>query len=139
MIRNILAVVIGLVVGMAFNMGLVVLNTAFYPMPEGVSFEEPVGLEAYFEGLPLTAFLLVLVAHLGQSFFGALVAATISRNAALRVAMIVGVLSLVGGVLNMLVMPLPTWMWLEFPLYLAVAYGAGWLVLVRRQSVSEAS
>ncbi|MCH2182372.1 MAG: hypothetical protein MK108_10235 [Mariniblastus sp.] len=137
MIRNILAGVVGLIVGVAFNRCMVVLNTTLYPMPEGVTFEDPEGLDTYFAGLPLTAFLIVLVAHLGQSFFGALVASAISRNAPMVVAMIIGLLSLMGGILNMMMMPLPTWMWIEFPLYLLVAYGAARIVVARRQRISE--
>ena len=29
------------------------------------------------------------------------------------------------GIINMMLMPLPAWMWFEMPMYLAVAYLAG--------------
>ena len=67
MIRNILAVVVGLIVGMIFNMCVVLLNTTLYPMPEGVTFEDADGTAAYFAELPVTAFLIVIVAHVGQA------------------------------------------------------------------------
>ena len=137
MIRNILAVVVGLVVGMAFNMFMVIVNTAIYPMPEGVTFEDPEGLEAYLAGLPLTAFLIVLLAHVGQAFFGGLVAAAINRKSAIRVAMIVGLLSMLFGIANMMMVPHPAWMWIEMPLYLLAAYAAAKILLCCRKPGPE--
>ena len=137
MIRNILAVVVGLIVGMIFNMCVVLLNTTLYPMPEGVTFEDADGTAAYFAELPVTAFLIVIVAHVGQAFFGGLVAAVISRNASMVVAMIVGVLSMIAGIANMMLMPMPAWMWIELPLYLLAAYVAAQIVLARRRAAPE--
>ena len=127
-IRNISAVVVGLVIGMAFNMAMVVLNTALHPMPAGVGFDDPEGMAAYIATLPLMALVLVLMAHVGQAFFGGLVAAVISGNASMVVAMIVGVLSMLAGIANMLSMPLPAWMWIEIPLYLLAAWCAARIV-----------
>ncbi|MCH2160424.1 MAG: hypothetical protein MK085_00980 [Phycisphaerales bacterium] len=130
MIRNILAVILGIIVGMIFNMAVVILNTAvLYPVPEGFDWNDTEKVAEYFSGLPLTAFLVVLVAHLGQAFFGGLVAAAISRNAAMTVAMIVGVLSMLFGIANMMMMPNPAWMWIEVPLYLLAAWLAARIVL----------
>ena len=130
MIRNIIAVVVGVIVGMVFNMAVVILNTAvLFPVPEGFNWNDPEAVGAYFTDLPLTAFLVVLVAHLGQAFFGGLVAALISRNAAMTVAMIIGVLSMLAGIANMMMVPNPAWMWIEVPLYLVAAWLAGRIVL----------
>ena len=130
MIRNIIAVVVGVIVGMVFNMAVVILNTAvLFPVPEGFNWNDPDAVGAYFTNLPLTAFLVVLVAHLGQAFFGGLVAALISRNAAMTVAMIIGVLSMLAGIANMMMVPNPAWMWIEVPLYLVAAWFAGRIVL----------
>ena len=69
MIRNVCAVVAGLIVGMLFNMVVVGVDFMLYPMPEGVDFEDTEGVAAYIKSLPLLALLIVLVAHLGQAFF----------------------------------------------------------------------
>ena len=137
MLRNILAVIIGLVTGMLFNMALVILNTALHPMPEGVTFEDAEGMATYIAGLPLLALLIILVAHVGQAFVGGLVAAAISRNASMAVAMVVGGMSLIAGLMNMLSMPLPAWMWIEMPLYLLGAWFAARIVLARRAGTGE--
>ena len=132
MIRNICAVLVGLVTGMALNMAIVMLSMVLYPMPEGVGWNDREGLAAYIETLPATAFLIVMLAHLGQAFVGGWIAAIISRNSSMVVAMIVGVLTLLGGLYNMSTLPLPAWMWIEVPLYLVAAWAAARLVLARR-------
>lgn len=137
MLRNILAVVIGLATGMIFNMTMVILDTALHPMPEGVTFEDTEGMASYISGLPILALLIILVAHVGQAFVGGLVAAAISRNASMAVAMVVGGMSLIGGVMNMLSMSLPAWMWIEVPLYLIAAWLAARIVLSRRAGTGE--
>lgn len=132
MIRNICAVLVGLIAGMALNMAIIMLDTLLYPMPEGVSFEDKEGMAAYIESLPVIALLIVMLAHLGQAFVGGWIAAIISRNSSMVVAMIVGVLTLLGGLYNMSTLPLPAWMWIEVPLYLVAAWAAARLVLARR-------
>jgi len=132
MIRNICAVLVGLVAGMAVNMLISVLAMQLYPMPDGVGFGDAEAMPAYFESLPATAFLIVMLAHLGQAFVGGGIAAIISRNASLLVALIVGSLSLMAGLYNMMSLPHPAWMWVEIPLYLVAAWAAGRLVLARR-------
>ena len=136
--RDIFAVLVGWIVGMALNMAFFYLNVALYPMPDGVTLQDKQGFAAYIETLPLTAFLIVLVAHLSQSFFGALAAAKISRKRPMVVAMIIGVLSLIGGYINMQSIPLPTWMWIEMPLYLVASWFAASLVTASDNSTDRA-
>ncbi|QDU66170.1 hypothetical protein [Engelhardtia mirabilis] len=133
MIRNILAVVIGLVAGMAVNMALVLLNVyVLYPMPEGTSMQDPEQFNAYLGTLPATAFLVVLAAHLGQSFVGAWTAARLGASRPMALAMIVGALSLAAGVANMMTVDGPSWLSVELPLYLVVAWLAGRMEVRRR-------
>ncbi len=49
-------------------------------------------------------------------------------------AMIIGVLSLIGGIMNAMSIPLPAWTYIEMPLYLVVAWFAGSLEVKRRAS-----
>jgi len=135
MIRNILAVIAGLAAGMAVNMALIMLNAhVLFPMPEGTDMSDPEQMNAYIATLPTAAFVVVLVAHLGQSFVGGWTAARIGASKPMVLAMIVGVLSLVGGVLNMMQLEHPTWMYVELPLYLVVAWLAGRIEQKRRAS-----
>lgn len=60
-------------------------------------------MNAYVATLPTVAFLPILVAHRGQSFVGGWVAARLAESHPMHIVLIVGVLSLVGGIANMLV------------------------------------
>jgi hypothetical protein len=71
------------------------------------------------------AFLVVMLAHLAQSFVGAWIAARVGASRPMLLAMIVGVLWLVGGIAAMMMIEGPTWMVVELPLYLVVAWITG--------------
>lgn len=133
MLRNVVAVLLGLFVGSAVNMSLILTNMSIFPGPEGLNFGDPEAMIAYIGSLPQHAFILVFLAHLGQSFVGGWVAARVGQSHPMVLAMIVGVLTLVGGVLNFMQLPAPAWMYIEIPLYLVVAYGAGAIEVKRRK------
>jgi len=61
MLRTIAAVVIGLVVGLIFNMALVKLNMFLYPPPESFDWADTQGVESYVATLPTLAFIIVLI------------------------------------------------------------------------------
>jgi len=131
--RNAGVVVLGLVAGMIVNMAFVILNTSvFFPLPPGTDMNDPVQFKAYLATLPQTAYVLVLVAHVGMSFVGAWVAARLAGSHPMVLALVVGVLSLLAGIGNAMQVPLPTWMYVEFPLYLVVAWLAGRMVTGRK-------
>jgi len=66
MFRNVIAVIIGIVAGMALNMGIVEIAARCYPLPipEGLDINDPAQLQNYVNALPALAFLVVMVAHL---------------------------------------------------------------------------
>ena len=126
MVRNILSVIFGLIIGMAFNMAVIQLNTSIlFPMPEGTDMNDTAQFNEYLATLPAMAFIVTIVAHLGQSLIGAWVAARCGASRPMFLAMIVGVLSLAGGVMAMGMFEGPDWMIVELPLYLVFAWCAG--------------
>ena len=129
MLRDLLAVVLGMLAGMAVNMTFVLLALFLHPMPEGVDFSDKEAMPAYFAGIPAVGFVIILIAHLGQAFFGGLVAALISRDRPRSMALVIGGLSLIAGVINLIDLPHPTWMWLEVPCYLLAAWYAASLAM----------
>ena len=125
---------LGLCVGMAFNMLVIQLNTALlFPIPPELDPKSPEDFNAYLEALPHSAFVLVLLAHLGQALIGGLVAARLSKPYPLQSALAVGALSLSAGVLAMTMLSGPTWLIVELPLYLVCAWFAGAHELARRR------
>lgn len=135
--RNVGAVLAGLVVGMIINMALVMLNGyVLFPMPAGMDMNDPAQLNTYIATLPPHAFVLVLLAHLGQAFGGGWVAARLCGTRPMAMALVVGALSLAGGIMNAMQIDLPMWMYVEFPLYLVVAWLAGRLEVARRAALA---
>ncbi|MAB28147.1 MAG: hypothetical protein CMJ53_02520 [Planctomycetaceae bacterium] len=139
MIRNLIAAFLGMLAGMTVNMSLVLVALFCHPMPEGVDFTDTEAMPEYFATLPATGFLVVLAAHLGQSFFGGLVAALLSKDRPRTMALIIGVLSLIGGVVNLTELPHPTWMWIEVPGYLLAAWFAASLAMRLKRSSAATS
>eukprot|EP00041_Stephanoeca_diplocostata_P005193 m.57840 g.57840 ORF g.57840 m.57840 type:complete len:141 (-) comp15624_c0_seq2:123-545(-) len=123
----VVAGLIGFVVGMMANMAFVLANMALFPMPEGTTFEDTEKFQEYISTLPETAFILVLAAHISQSYVGAAVASRLctATETIMTVALVIGFLSLIGGLINMQTVQGPTWLYIEIPLYIVVAYIAG--------------
>lgn len=139
MARNIIAVIAGLAVGMVVNMALILLNSyVLYPMPEGMDMQDTEQMNAYIRTLPTAAFFVVLAAHLGQAFVGGWTAARLGASKPMVLAMIVGVLSLAGGVYNLINLDGPKWLAIELPLYLVLAWLAGRIEVKRRAGLAAA-
>ena len=129
------AVIVGLFIGTLCNMGIGMLNILFFPMPADVNWcdeSSHEALDAWIKSLPQHAFILVVVAHQSQSFIGAIIAAFIAKRNMMCVAMVVGVLSTIAGLMNLLTIHGPVWLWLELPLYLASAWIGAKLVIKMR-------
>lgn len=136
MIRNILAVIVGLAVGMAANMALIMLNAyVLFPMPAGMDMNDLEQLQGYIATLPMMAFFVVMAAHLSQSFVGGWVAARMGSSQPMLLAMIVGFVTLAGGIMMFMDVQGPAWMFIELPLYLVVAWLAGRMEVRRRDAL----
>ena len=124
--RNVAAVVVGLLVGMAVNMAIIELNNRFlFPLPEGVDMTDLAQVREYAANMPVMAVLVVMAAHLSQALFGGAVAARLAGSNPITMAMWVGLFSMIGGIAAFLMIGGPTWMLVEVPLYLVVAFFAG--------------
>ncbi len=51
-----------------------------FPMPAGMDMNAPAAMNAYIAGLPAAAMRVVMVAHPGQSFVGAWIAARLAAS-----------------------------------------------------------
>lgn len=132
MIRNALSVLLGLFVGSALNMAIVLLMMVIWPLPEGVDMSNPEQMAVHVATMPVIAWLMAMVAHLTQAFGGGWVAARVGGSHPMMLALIVGGLSMIGGILNGISLNMPMWMWIELPLYWVVAAIAGRLEQTRR-------
>jgi len=132
-LRNVLAVSAGLLAGMGLNMSLITLNTSvLFPAPAGIDMNDGQAFNAYIESLPTEAFLVVLLAHLVQSFVGGWIAARLAASRPMALALTIGIFSLLGGVMAMTMITGPAWLMVELPLHLVVAWLAGRIEVRRR-------
>ena len=109
MVRSIVAAVGGILAGGVFNMAVIFLSWAIYRPPAGADLSDPETMKAYIDSLPPGGFLLVLVAHAGGALVGGFVAALIAGRSALTFGAIVGGVFLIGGVINLFMIPRPVW------------------------------
>jgi hypothetical protein len=109
MLRNILGIVAGLVIGGVVNMGIVTLGPKIIPPPAGADMTTVEGLKAAMPRLEARHFALPFLAHALGTLVAALVAATIAVRNKMRIALSFGVLFLVGGIAAATMIPAPTW------------------------------
>lgn len=118
-LKNVLALLAGLVVGSIVNWVLVYLGGMMIPVPEGVDNSTMEGLK---EGMKLFEpkhFLSPFIGHAVGTLAGAYIAARLAANNAKGLALIIGLFFLIMGTL--MVMQLPSPMWFNV-LDLVVAY-----------------
>jgi hypothetical protein len=124
LLRSILAVIAGIVVGGAVNYGIVLINGVLFPLPVGINTNDFAALREATAKMPPTAMILPIVAHAGGTLVGAWLAAWIARRAALVHGLIIGVFFLVGGITAVIMLAAPLWFAIiDIALYLP----AGWL------------
>ena len=109
MVRNILAVIAGLVVGSIVNMGLVTLGHAVIAPPAGVDISSMEALAAAMPQFGPEQFIFPFLAHAGGTLVAALVATLIAVNHKMKIAMAVGVLFLIAGIVAVTMLPAPLW------------------------------
>lgn len=128
-VRNIIAVLVGILlfmVGITGLHGLSSLLIEMPPFPEGEA-ATPEVLATLIEGLGPVQMLCALVSHIGGTFFGAWMAALISRDGKLIVPLVVALFAMAGGVMNVFVTPgQPLWFIVaDISLYLPAGLLAG--------------
>jgi len=119
LLRNLLAVLAGFIVGSAVNMALVNISGSIIPPPEGSDMTSMEGLKAAMERMGPRHYVFPFLAHALGTLAGALLTAKLAVTHRLGLAMIIGVIFLIGG--SMMVMSLPSPLWFNV-LDLAVAY-----------------
>ncbi len=108
-IRNLLAIVAGVLAAFVLVGLIEALGHMVYPVPEGLDFTNPDQLQAYVQGLPVGALLFVLAAWVVATFVGGLVAASVARTRPLLYSTIVGAVVLAATIANLLMIPHPRW------------------------------
>ena len=133
-VKNILAVIVGLVAGSAVNMGIIMISGSIIPPPEGADNTTMEGLKASMHLFQPKHFLFPFLAHALGTFVGALLTALIAANRKMLFAFVIGIFFLAGGIANVLMLPSPLWFTIVdlAGAYLPMAFLANILVPVKR-------
>ncbi|MGH8854693.1 MAG: hypothetical protein ACREWI_10485 [Telluria sp.] len=108
-IRYVLAIAAGFIVGSLVNMGLISLGGALIPPPSGADVSTMEGVQASMHLFEPRHFLSPFLAHALGTLVGALVAARLAPRRSRYLAMSVGLLFLAGGCAAVAMLPSPLW------------------------------
>jgi hypothetical protein len=118
-VRIILGLLAGIIAGMLVNSGIVSLSGKIIPLPDGI---DPNDMESLKENIHLFEakhYIIPFLAHALGTLVGAFVAAKIVLNNEMKVAMVIGIFFLAGGVTAAYMLGTP---WLPNALDLVFAY-----------------
>jgi large-conductance mechanosensitive channel len=118
-VKNILAVVLGLIIGSAVNMGIIMISSSIIEPPIGADVTTMEGLKESIHLFEPKHFLFPFLAHALGTFAGAFLATLISASHKMKMALLIGIFFLIGGITNIIMLPSPAWFTV---LDLAVAY-----------------
>ena len=108
-VRNILAIVAGIVIGSVVNLGLVTIGMSVVPLPEGTDVSSMEALRESMKSLAPVNFIFPLLAHALGTLTGAFVAAKIAASHPMKFAIGIGIFFLLGGIAMILNCGGPLW------------------------------
>lgn len=108
-LKNIFAVILGIVLGSGVNMGIIMLSASVIPPPEGSDVSTMEGLKSSMHLFQPKHFIFPFLAHAGGAFCGALVAGLIAATHKMKFALGVSAYFLLGGIASVYMLPAPAW------------------------------
>jgi hypothetical protein len=108
-LRNILAVVLGFVIGGLVNMGVIAAGHTLMPPPAGFDGSSMEGVASTIHLLRPVDFVVPFLAHALGPLAGVFSAMFISASSRKTIAIILGVLFLAGGIVANVMIPAPLW------------------------------
>jgi hypothetical protein len=108
-LKNILAVVAGLIAGSVVNGGIIAVSGSLIPPPAGADVSTMEGLKASMHLFGPEHFLMPFLAHALGTLVGAFIAAKITANNHTRFALVIGVVFFIGGSINVALLSAPMW------------------------------
>ena len=105
--KTVLAVIVGVLVGSALNIGLIIAGPEIIPIPEGVDPTDPESLAAGMPDFKPRHFIFPFLAHALGTLVGAGIGAKIAGSP--KPAYFIGGWFLLGGTVNVIILPAPLW------------------------------
>lgn len=136
--RNILAVIIGILAGGMLNMGIIMMSSSLIAPPAGADVTTMEGLKASLHLFEPKHFIMPFLAHALGTLLGAFVTAKMVLNHKMKFALGIGTWYLIGGIINIVMLPSPTWFTiLDLGVaYLPMAFFAGKLAEGKNSTIS---
>lgn len=97
-VRNVLAFVVGVILGGVVNMSIITFVSPMFPLPEGVIPDDLESIKANIHRFSFWNLLVPFAAHALGTFVGAFVAAALAKSYKLPLALGIGALTMVGGI-----------------------------------------
>lgn len=104
-VRNTLAIIAGVVVGGAINMICITYGSTIIAPPAGVDPNDIASITAHAESYTWIHFLVPFIAHSLHSLVGAIIATKISGDRPKYVALAVGLIAMIGGIMMAVMIP----------------------------------
>ncbi len=108
-LRNIAAVVAGILVGGGVNMAIVMISGTIIPPPEGADVTTTEGLKASMHLFETKHFVMPFLAHALGTLTGAFLTGMIAATFKVRFALGIGFFYLLGGAASVTMLPSPLW------------------------------
>lgn len=106
-LRNVLAVLTGVVVGSVVNMALITISGNIIPLPEGIDPTKPESLKENLHLFETRHYVMPFLAHALGTLVGAFIAAKIAVSRNMTFAYAIGIWFLLGGILNIYMLNTP--------------------------------
>ncbi|WP_371372265.1 hypothetical protein [Thalassotalea aquiviva] len=108
-IRNVMAIIVGIIVGGFVNISIVSFGPSMIPAPAGVDVTNMKSIAQSIHLFEPKHFLFPFIGHAVGTFVGALCAFLIAASYPVYMAIVVGCVFLAGGITSAFMIPAPLW------------------------------
>ncbi|MCZ4409714.1 hypothetical protein O3Q51_12900 [Cryomorphaceae bacterium 1068] len=108
-LRNILAFVLGAIIGGIVNMAIVTISPSVFPLPEGFDPNDVNTYAEHIDDFSYGNFFMTFLAHALGTLVGALIAVKVAATHKVKLAYAIGVFTMLGGIAAVFMIPAPTW------------------------------
>jgi len=108
-LRNILGIITGILVGGTVNGALISLSPHIIAPPAGYDLTTEEGLRAGMAMMQPKHFLMPFLAHALGTVVGAFIAAKIAATSKMIIAIAIGIVFMIGGIMMVMMLPSPLW------------------------------
>jgi hypothetical protein len=120
-LRSVVATAVGIVTGVIVISAVEAVSNNMYPLPAGVDPKNLEALKAVILTMPNGAFLMIMLGHMLGALSAGIVSMLIAKDT-FRPTFVCGGMFMVFGLINLVVLPHPMFVWAEVPGYIPLAY-----------------